>query len=533
MTTKSLFFTLNFLFILSSTIDCSLLLDGESNPFKIDAGLALLENTNPPSVLSNYPGDGMTGIKEDSSVILSFSRDMNHNYTENAFSLTNSGAKVDGKFNWLWNTLYFTPNSLLNKSGLYTYTIQKTRAESSNGINLLDDFRASFSFSSDTSSPTLRSTIPANGASGVSPTTSITLEFSESMDTSTILSSITISPTATINLSSTIVSNDNKTFQFFLNQQLNYGTTYTVTIPNTVKDMVGNSLLQSYSISFNVGSDFDRPSISSIYTTSVANFKSKEYIIVNGFEKDESINISFSEAVQPALLQNAISFNPSVEFTVTDISGTNQTFSITPKSTLTINEIYQMKIATSIKDFQNNSLDKEYVYFPKINGPKSKWIQLRGVYGNAYNTTVANDFGALLFTDRINQTSPPLNNCVAVSECDQNLFIHFCWGDSTASCVYPLIQPGPPYGRIIPSSLQLSIEREFSGSIVGANSEFWTTLTNSTPIFPQDIFVYSTTLRFLDRDSTYLLTIKGGSSGVRDNLGNYMQEDYKIRFKFP
>ncbi|WP_411821503.1 Ig-like domain-containing protein [Leptospira sp. 'Mane'] len=515
-------------------VQCSFLLDGEKNPLNLPTtGLALLEDTSPPKVTSSWPPQDHVGIPTNAEIVISFSKEMNESFTESAFSLTNAGARLEGTFKWIWNTMYFSPKLALNKPGQYIYSLQKVRAESKKGINLLDDFRVGFNFNSDSEQPTLVGTIPASGAISVTPNASVTVEFSEPMDVSTVLPAITISPSVSFNLPATVISNDDKTFQFFPKQSLNYGITYTISIPNTIKDKVGNLLVQNYSTTFTVGSDFERPKPVSVSTTAVPNFLNREYILTNGFEKDEAFIIQFSKQVQPATVLSAVSFNPSFDFSVADVDGNNTTYRISPNSNLEISQTYQMMISASIRDFQNNTLDKEYVFFPKINGPKSKFIQIRGIFGNAYNTVTANDFGNIMRLDRINESIPPLNACVAATECDQNLFINFCWGDNSASCIYPLIAASPPYGTVILSSLDVSVSREFAGSIVGPNAEYLTTFSNVTPVYPFDIFAYSTTARFLDRDSIYKLTIRGGKSGVTDNFGNYMKEDYSIRIKFP
>ena len=86
----------------------------------------------------------------------------------------------------------------------------------------------------DTTPPTVRSTSPASGATGVALNTTISATFSETMDTSTITTSTF---TLSGGITGTVSYNDtSKTSTFTPSANLSYSTTYTATITTGVKD---------------------------------------------------------------------------------------------------------------------------------------------------------------------------------------------------------------------------------------------------------------------------------------------------------
>jgi len=102
----------------------------------------------------------------------------------------------------------------------------------------------------DTKPPTVISTSLNDGATEVSPDSSITITFSEDMDASTINPS-----TFTLNFNPSVpggVTYDSgtRTATFTPSVNLDNNTTYMATITTGVKDVAGNSLMEDYSWSF-------------------------------------------------------------------------------------------------------------------------------------------------------------------------------------------------------------------------------------------------------------------------------------------
>ncbi|TGN19791.1 Ig-like domain-containing protein [Leptospira idonii] len=509
-----------YIFLCSILIHCSQLLDNGEGPLSFLPEVSLLKSSTPPKILFADPPDGAIGISEDTQVRVMFSEKMNPNYTQSSFSLLREGTSIEGSFLWIDNLLTFTPYRPLTDPGLYTYNISKARAENLNGANLIDDYKASFSYSRDLVKPKISQVLPENGATGVPTNTLITVQFTKSMDRLSVLGAISVSPSVELNLANTIVLNDDKTFQFVPKYPLNYGTVYQIQIAETAKDKSGNQLSQSSSTVFTVGDDLVAPLLTSVSTTSVTNFLNQEIFLVNGVNKNDSILLEFSKPVQPLSVLNGIRISPSKTFTVSQLSPIS--FEVKFADKLDAVTIYEISIGDAIIDFQNNKLGKTYVYNVKTIGDQTQKIQLRGFFSNSAFTTS-------LYEDRINLSSPPLTPCASATECDQNLYIRFCYGETRATCTDTLTANG----QILLSSLRMTISRDF-GQPIGANQEYFENPVDATPgALAPNVIAFSTVAKYLDRGSTYSITVKGGTSGLRDNHGNYMDSDQTIIVRFP
>jgi Domain of unknown function (DUF4082)/Bacterial Ig-like domain/Bacterial Ig domain/SdrD B-like domain len=110
-------------------------------------------------------------------------------------------------------------------------------------------------YGADTTRPTVTSTSPANGATGVSQGTTVSATFSKAMDATTINSSSfllrdpsnTVVPAAVTYTAATHIAT------LTPNNPLAAGTTYSATITTAVKDLSGNALLANFTWSFSTG----------------------------------------------------------------------------------------------------------------------------------------------------------------------------------------------------------------------------------------------------------------------------------------
>ncbi|PJZ68273.1 hypothetical protein CH373_10480 [Leptospira perolatii] len=511
---------------------CSQLLDNAKGPLDFLPNVDVLPDSNPPKVIYSLPVSGSSGVNPNTEIVIAFSKSMNKDFTESGFSLSNNGQTVDGVFHWMENMMSFKPFKPLTSPGLYTYAISKLRAESSEGVNLLDDLRINFSYNSDLSPPKVVQTIPANGSSGIAPNTLITVIFDKPIEVPTLFSSISTRPNVDLDFGSARVLSGGMGFEFRPAADLSYGTIYTVTIPTTVKDTFGNSLVQPYTFSFTVGNDFVPPDLSSIEFKETPTIVSKtldltrEFEVQNDVNKTDFMEITFNEPIQMSSLLDGVRISPAVPFTVTDTAGTRTTFQIRFSEPLSVDSVYNLNITTAILDDQKNKLRKNYTFYFKVNGTTSRKIKVLNVFSDAGLSTP-------LLINQINTGAPQLTvgTCNA-TECDQSLFIRFCYPDplSPTSCTN---LPGVAGSTIQLSSVDVRIQKEF-GTSIGSCLEYADNASDVTPAgeAPNHV-VFSSSARCLDRSSTYLIRIKGGSSGVTDNYGNLMDDDYTFRVRFP
>lgn len=99
--------------------------------------------------------------------------------------------------------------------------------------------------------PTVLSNNPVNGATGVLLTASITATFSKAMDSSTINSSTFTVKAGGTNVNGTVNYNSaTKIVTFTPSSTLSKGITYTVTVSDGCKDLVGNAMASTYTWTF-------------------------------------------------------------------------------------------------------------------------------------------------------------------------------------------------------------------------------------------------------------------------------------------
>jgi len=110
----------------------------------------------------------------------------------------------------------------------------------------------------DTTPPNIVMTDPAPGATGVSPTTDVVIEFSEYLNQRSVAPSVFISPYIPFDYS---VDVRRRTVTINFAEPLEDSTTYIITLRTAIADLRGNTLPQSYQLAFSTGEQIDRGTI--------------------------------------------------------------------------------------------------------------------------------------------------------------------------------------------------------------------------------------------------------------------------------
>ena len=113
-------------------------------------------------------------------------------------------------------------------------------------------YMASSTSSSDTTPPTVVSTNPSSGATGIAATSSIIATFSEAVQGTTVsTSTFTLKNSAGTSISGSVsLGTDTKTATFKPTSSLAASTSYTATVTTGVKDLAGNTMTTAKSWSF-------------------------------------------------------------------------------------------------------------------------------------------------------------------------------------------------------------------------------------------------------------------------------------------
>ncbi len=141
-----------------------------------------------PTVTSTAPAFGATGVSIGSKISATFSTAMNAStITASTFTVKEGTAPISGVVTYAGTTAVFTPAGTLPPQQIFTATIT-TAASDQFGNALASNFVWTFTTGASISAtaPTVTSTSPASGASGVPIGSTLSATFSEAMDPSTI-----------------------------------------------------------------------------------------------------------------------------------------------------------------------------------------------------------------------------------------------------------------------------------------------------------------------------------------------------------
>ena len=299
-----------------------------------------------PIVISTDPANGAVNVATNKKITATFNVVMDPS-TVNAttFLLKQGTSPVAGTVSYAGTTATFTPANALSANTVYTGTITTGSKDLAGSAPL-----ANFVWSFNTGNvPTVISTDPINGASGVALNKIITATFSTTMDASTINATTFLLKQGASPVAGTI-SYAGSTGTFTPAIPLLANTVYTGIITTGAKDASGNAMVSNYSWSFSTST------VPTVISTDPNNGATSVPL-------NKTITASFSTLMDPLtinattvlLKQGATSITGTVSY-----SGVTATF--IPASPLAANTIYTGTITTGVKNVSGNALANNYVW---------------------------------------------------------------------------------------------------------------------------------------------------------------------------
>ncbi len=293
-----------------------------------------------PTVANTTPANGATGVAVNSTVTATFSTAMNAaSLTASTFTLASSAGAVTGSvtYSTTGNTAAFAPSASLAYNTQYTASV-KTGATDTAGTALASPFIWQFTTAAAPAAPTVTSTTPTIGATGVANNTPVVAIFSEAMNPTTFSSAtFTLMEQGGGIVAGTVsYSATNSAAQFTPSTALSNGTTYSATITTGVTSTSGQALAANYSWSFTTAGD---PAVQS--TTPVDG--------ATAVPITDQVTAIFSQTMNTSTLNTSTftltSASGSVAGTVTYSSASN-TATFTPSASLAYGTVYAATITT-------------------------------------------------------------------------------------------------------------------------------------------------------------------------------------------
>jgi hypothetical protein len=365
-----------------------------------------------PTVIANTPANTATGVSATTpNITVTFSEPMNPNSIgSGSFTVvrTSNGAAVAGTvaYNAATRVASFTPSAPLLSGTGYTVTVASTVADVA-GNPLGQNFVYTFT-TGDATPPTITSTTPANLATGVPTSTTVTATFSEAMDATTInATNFTLKVFATnAPVAGTVTYNPaTNTATFTPTAALSPSTAYVAAVSTGAKDLAGNALGANAWTFTTAGA----PTVIATTPTNLA----------TNVPTSTTLTATFSEAMDQTTI-SATTFTLRVTATSAAVIGTvsynpaTNTATFTPSVPLSPTTVYTATITTGAKSSGGTALASPFSWtFSTVDNvpPTVAAVSpLNGATGVSTGTVVNVTFSEAMDPATINGTTITLKN---------------------------------------------------------------------------------------------------------------------------
>lgn len=200
-----------------------------------------------PDVVSTTPEDDAQNVPLDDDVTVTFNMPMDRDATETAVRLQNAaGESVDVVYGWSEGNRVLTlkPRDSLQLETGYRLVIGQSAAAANGAATLAEETVIAFN---SVRAPAVVDTMPPNGGETDRWQRGFTVRFASPMDPETLIDQLSILPEPT----STVRYFYNEySFELNVDFNLEFNSTYRVTVPSSAADPYGNTLEEAYRFSF-------------------------------------------------------------------------------------------------------------------------------------------------------------------------------------------------------------------------------------------------------------------------------------------
>lgn len=285
--------------LLTRTVLCGILsVSACKNGADLEPLLFGAMSNNAPAVTASFPSALTPNVGSERTLYVEFDRPMNAESVRSAFILTGSAA-TPGKFRWEGQRLSYDLDTPLPPGNAFTMSMQSS-AQSMEGSELAIDYIVHFTAGTRVDAPQVIATSPVRGAQGVDPAASLRFVFSRPMQRASVETAFSILPSAP---GAFAWDADSQGLTITPYAPLSFGTQYSASLSTGAKDPEGIPLSEIFTLTFQSGLDFTRPSVSAVLENGALAIADG----MDGFEKDHFIQIDFSEPMDPLSLPASVS----------------------------------------------------------------------------------------------------------------------------------------------------------------------------------------------------------------------------------
>lgn len=328
-------------------------------------------DTGRPSVVTQRPGNGATGVSVDKSVVLFINEALNETTIAGALYVSQNGVLVSGTTTVTGNgqTIEFVPDTQWANNALIQVFLDTTALDLEG--NPLINYQGSFRTEADTStsSPSVVAIHPASSAQDVSLNTVIEVEFNEPLDAATVNTG-TVSlheNTSGLPVVNTTVSlvRDGRVIRIMPDAPLAANLSHFYDITSSIRDLDGDG--PNFGLFRRFLTTGDSADAISPTVAGVAPPDSAVNVGVNA-----NIRVRFDEAINPLTVTGTTILvtdgtNTAVPCTIS-FSSINMDVSIVPHSPLADNTVFSLTV-DGIEDGSGNSVVPQTTQFTTGIGP--------------------------------------------------------------------------------------------------------------------------------------------------------------------
>ena len=299
-------------------------------------------DTTPPSVVSTVPGLGASGVATSSAVSVTLSEPIQAGASMTVTPQGGSAVAGSTGLNGAGTVLTFTPSAALAASTQYSVVVSGVKDLAGNAMA---SYSWSFSTSAaaDTTPPSVVSTVPGLGASGVATSSAVSVTLSEPIQAG---ASMTVTPQGGSAVAgSTGLNGAGTVLTFTPSAALAASTQYSVVVSG-VKDLAGNAMA-SYSWSFSTSAAAD--------TTPPSVVSTVPGLGASGVATSSAVSVTLSEPIQAGASMTVTPQGGSAVAGSTGLNGAGTVLTFTPSAALAASTQYSV-VVSGVKDLAGNAM---------------------------------------------------------------------------------------------------------------------------------------------------------------------------------